>query len=207
VDARMMFCRRIEVIKPTNVRFASRSTNKRATNPRSELHRFLGPKNFKGLYRRNPLAFTPDYAKYQRSGNYISAYPIRASDRAGPSVKWKQVFAEAEGRREFSRVDSTVKPFPDNPHCKSALLVSDSLKQSISNDHLSGLSTQRISFKYQIALPRIEAILRLHEIEDSMLKQVCYIMGGPLMGGPLCEVVNDEKKTQNSISLEDKSDG
>ncbi|ANB13503.1 mitochondrial 37S ribosomal protein MRPS35 [Sugiyamaella lignohabitans] len=158
-------------------RFASslrsgQSKKKKATNPRMELNRFLGPKNFKGLYYRNPLAYTPDYAKYSKDANYITAYPIRQEDRMGPAVKWDQVFQSADNRRQYARNIDPLKPFADNPRCKSALLISDALRQSIIDEHNGGLSTQRISFKYKIALPRVEAIIKLYGVEQQFLSQV-----------------------------------
>lgn len=138
----------------------------RSTNPRSELFRFLGPRNFKGLYTKNPLAFTPGYHKFRRESSYTTAFPIMFEDKKGPSVNWKQVFNEAPNRRP--RFDSQT-PFAENKFCRTSLQIPQKLRQAICDDHRQGLTEQQISFKYTIALPRIEGILKLADIEREFL--------------------------------------
>lgn len=140
----------------------------RSTNPRSELFRFLGPKNFKGVYAKNPLAYTPGYHKYKQESSYTTAYPVLMDDKRGPSVNWKQVFTEAGNRR--TRFDARVTPFAGNTFCKTNSQVSAKLKAAICEDQKRGISEQQISFKYSIALPRVEGILKLAEIERRLVE-------------------------------------
>lgn len=127
-----------------------------------ELKAFLGKRNFKGLYTRNPLARTPDYHKFDPRKAYLTSYPIRPQyqiDRS--SVKWREVFSDKNS------VESR-RPFAENKFTKSNLLVGPTLRDAIVRRHADGASVQQISFSFGIAVPRVNAIIKLEESRKKM---------------------------------------
>lgn len=139
------------------------------TLQRRILTSFLGSKNFKGLYSKNPLAFTPNYFKYDKTKNYISAYPVRASHMYEKvKVRWDNVF---NGNRMGRQADS-LQPFPENEFCKSALIIPTNMRNRIVDEHEAGETVQKLSFKYGLSLPRVESLIRLAQIEKNMARDV-----------------------------------
>jgi Eukaryotic mitochondrial regulator protein len=145
------------------------SVRHKRTLQRRVLGAFLGPKNFKGLYSKNPLAFTPNYWKYDKTKNYITSYPVRASNiYEKVKVQWKNVFNDNRGGRY---VDS-LSPFPENEFCKSALMIPNSMRNKIVEEHEAGETVQKLSFKYGLALPRVEALINLRRVEKKLEREV-----------------------------------
>lgn len=140
----------------------------KATNPKKEAWEFFGKKNLKGLYKENPLAFTPDYAKFQKL-TYLSQFPIRRENMRGNKVIWADVLKKREVRER-----TAYKPFPQNEFCQTNFMITDNVKKNIIEDAKNGKSVQALSFTYRIAVPRIEAILKLHEIEAKWEAEVSF---------------------------------
>lgn len=149
------------------------STKRKTTVTRSKLHKFLGPKNFKGLYKKNPLAFSPDYAKYDPSRNYISNYSSLTGRLINRDTLDLKRF-EAESQR--SNLGGALQPFPFNEFCKTNQAIPEVLKTNIIKEHSNGEPLQRISFKYGISLPRVEAVVKLGEIETEWVQQVSIFL-------------------------------
>ncbi|CAN6635818.1 small ribosomal subunit protein mS45 [Trichomonascus vanleenenianus] len=130
---------------------------KRITSYRTEMRRFLGPKNFKGMYTKNPFFF----AAKNNEPTYMTSFSTRGATREGGKVDWTRVFAKDPRR--------TIQPFQENNFCKSNHLISDALRKTILSEYSSGkMTVQRLGFKYGISIPRIEAIIALDKIESSM---------------------------------------
>lgn len=176
------------------VRNASTSSSgrrkKRITSFRTNLRQFLGPKNFKGLYTKNPFF----WASKNHETNYITKYSLR-----GGNINWQKVF---QGSRERG---SDLKPFNQNEFCKSALLIPSSLKKTFVSQVNSGKSTiQQLAFKYGLSIPRIEAILKLDKIEKQMKNSVSNICIFLIECFPLhFEMMSHNFLYYISISLED----
>jgi hypothetical protein len=98
---------------------------------------------------------------------YLSQYPIRRDSMQGNKVLWDKVLKNRELKR-----GNTYHPFPQNEFCKTNFMIPDSIKKNIVEDAKNGESVQALSFKYTIAVPRIEAILKLHEIETKWQDEV-----------------------------------
>jgi hypothetical protein len=147
------------------VRHASSKRKKRITSYRTDLRRFLGPRNFKGMYTENPFFWAPK----NNTTNYMTSYTIRGADRSrdGRRHEWKRIFNNAKG--------STLQPFSENQFSKSNLLIPEDLKKRIVSEFHSGNTTvQRIGVKYGISIPRIEALVTLSKIEKEFEKEVSY---------------------------------
>ncbi|KAF5098946.1 hypothetical protein D0Z03_001115 [Geotrichum reessii] len=125
---------------------------------RSNLRRFLGPRNFKGFHLKNPFFFSPA----NKTTNYISQYSIRGDTRDSKGVNWQKVF---ENRSPANREVNHLTPFATNPHTKTALAVPGAIKARIYEDiSVNKISPQETSFKYGISVPRVEAIIELETI-------------------------------------------
>lgn len=120
---------------------------------------WLGPRNLQGEYHENKYYYVPQ----NNVPNYIvpDGVPLVSSTET-PSYRGNN------GR------DPTVNPFPQNPHCKTASIVSDDLKRKIHSAHVEkGILTQELAHKFGMKISRIEALIRLQTIEDSWKEQVC----------------------------------
>lgn len=156
------------------VRHASKkSTTKvvanQTTSMRSNLRRFLGPRNFKGFHLKNPFFFSPK----GNTTNYISQYPIRVTHRDGKGINWQKVFADSSSGNGNQRGVNPMIPFATNPHTKTAKVVPQRMKSDIARDVLDNdMSAQEASFKYGLSVPRIEAIVELEQIRLKWADQV-----------------------------------
>lgn len=119
---------------------------------------WLGPRNIRGEYYRNKYYFAPQ----DNTPNYV------VSDGNSVVVPGKETFTRAERNR-----NPALHPFAQNLHCKTASVVSDELKQQIHSAVSSGVSAQKIAQDHGIKLARVEAIVRLQEIEKKWREQVC----------------------------------
>lgn len=154
------------------VRHASKKAGKgprnQTTSMRSNLRRFLGPRNFKGFHLKNPFFFSPA----NKTTNYISQYAIRGDTRDSKGVNWQKVF---ENRSPANREVSHLTPFATNPHTKTALAVPGAIKARIYEDiTVNKVSPQETSFKYGISVPRVEAIIELETIRRKWQSEVSF---------------------------------
>lgn len=113
---------------------------------------FLGPKNVRGEYYRNRYY----YPNQDHSTNYIVVDGQTVVDLTySPTLK-----------------DKNLRPFPQNPGCQTSLMISDELKAKIIEDVASGLHYQEVAHKHGLFMLRVEAICRLHTIEQDWKQQV-----------------------------------
>lgn len=132
------------------------------TVPQQDFARFLGKKNFKGLYSKNPLARTPFHHKFDRETMFLGSYPVTDRQRMGARMTdWSKVFDE-------KNVQRTRQPFPQNSLTKTNRRIGEKLRGAILADHAAGRTVQELSFKYGIVVPRIDAIVRLTEVRQKM---------------------------------------
>lgn len=142
------------------------------------MRQFLGPKNYKGEYIMNkyfevPNNHEPKYIKPDLERGQSLTHPITGE----PVVQnYDGSFGPAPENRRLQNVPEKRKlqPFPGNPHCRTNFIIDGDLRLKIYNDiQIEGLSTQSISQKYGLKVTRIEAIVKLMEIEQKWEKSVC----------------------------------
>lgn len=131
-----------------------------------DLRSFLGRKNFKGLYTKNPLSWTPSFHGFDKRKSRLTSFPVRPrhiKDRT--VVDWPTVFSE-------QNATESRQPFPENPHTKSNRLVGAKLRQAIVEAHDEGRSAQQISFSFGLSVLRVEAVLKLHQVRKQAESQL-----------------------------------
>ncbi|QPG76969.1 hypothetical protein FOA43_004363 [Brettanomyces nanus] len=136
---------------------------------------FLGPKNYKGDYYLNKYA----YPNQNHSTNYIDP----SSERGNSLLKAKQRDAVSSTEKteegvDFSRDEGghgrqrrPLQPFPMNSHCFTDVQISKEMKEQIVNDVVKlKMPSQNVALKYGLKIQRIEAIVKLSQVEDSWKK-------------------------------------
>lgn len=160
-------------------KLGKQNPKKHDTNLKYAMRQFLGPKNFKGEYTHNkyfrvpsnhqPNYITPDLEKGQALQDPITGEPEAANpDGSLSTVPPNRAFQSMSIRRR-------LQPFPENNHCQTNFILSDDLKIQIYDEiQNKGLSTQEVSQKYGIKIPRVEAAVKLVEIEQKWESHVCH---------------------------------
>ncbi|KAG7877795.1 hypothetical protein KL937_004308 [Ogataea polymorpha] len=120
---------------------------------------FLGHKNYKGQYYDNRFAFL----KQNHSTNYI--------DRRFAEGKTK-LFAEqseeggAYEERPLSEPKDQLRPFSLNRFTVTNTMVSKDMKKQLVSEVLDeGKPLLEVAVKYKMKIQRIEALVKLHQIE------------------------------------------
>lgn len=134
------------------------------------LKAWLGPRNARGEYYRNKYYYPPQNHK----PNYIVPDGNTVVDPSKPNVNMDR-------RMGQNQRDPSLQPFPQNPYCKTALMITDDLKDTIYTRVQEGAHTQEIAHKYGIKLERVEAIVRLQSIERAWKKDVSITLIGIMM--------------------------
>lgn len=160
-------------------RLGRQHPKKHDTNLKSAMRQFLGPKNYKGEYTMNkyhdvpgnhePRYITPDLERGQSLSHPITGESVvqRYDGSFGPAPENRRLQNISEKR--------LLQPFPSNPNCRTNSVVDEDLKMKIFNDiQIEGLSTQHVSQNYGLKVTRIEAIVKLMNIEQKWEKNVCY---------------------------------
>lgn len=141
--------------------------NRRATMDKTvllnEAKQFFGPTNVKGEHCKNKFFYPPQ----NNRPNYI------VND--GRPLVGDQFPTKRPGRNFNNRErNPTVHPFPNNIYTKTAYLIPENIKDKIVEDATTnGLHPQEIAHKYSINLLRVEAILKLRDIESKFVPDVC----------------------------------
>lgn len=126
------------------------------------LDEFLGPKNYKGEYYLNKYS----YPKINHTTNYIDPRNERGNALLEPLSEF-DVNDDTEEDSRRGRNRNTLQPFPLNSSCFTNLQVSKETKIQIVNDILlNKIPSQQVALKYGLKIQRIEAILKLREIEE-----------------------------------------
>ncbi|MCP8716539.1 MAG: hypothetical protein M5E90_03880 [Asgard group archaeon] len=128
-----------------------------------EAKEFFGPKNIKGEHKYNKYYYPPQDNRPRYVVN--DGKPL-----VGDQFKTKRPGKNFNNRER----NPSVHPFPNNTYTKTAQLISDQMKDKIVEDAtIKGMHPQEIAHKYGINLLRIEAILKLKEIELKFEPKVC----------------------------------
>lgn len=122
---------------------------------------FLGPVNARGEYYRNKYYYPPQ----NHRPNYIVSDGQLVVDPSREVVE----------NRRFSdnKRNPALHPFPQNTYCKTASMVSNQLKEKIASEVQNGAHVQEVAHKYGIKIPRVEAVVKLHSIEQQWKEKVC----------------------------------
>lgn len=115
------------------------------------LKEWLGPKNIRGEYHRNIYYYPPT--------NHTPRY-IRPNGAT--------IAGDARAEPRTSNV-----PFPMNPNCTTASILSAETKAQIVRSVEGGKHAQEVAHQHKITLQRVEAILALNKIETQWSEQVC----------------------------------
>ncbi|SCU85962.1 LADA_0D11166g1_1 [Lachancea dasiensis] len=163
-------------------RLGKQHPKKHDSNLKYAMRQFLGPKNFKGEYVSNkyfnvpqnhePNYVTPDVERGQALQDHITGEPLTLQPDGSVTV------ARAGGRDRDQRGGRStghnarkLQPFPGNKHCITNRIISDELKlqihDDIENQHLSG---QDVSQRYGLKIPRVEAVVKLMDVEQKWQK-------------------------------------
>lgn len=159
-------------------RLGRQHPKKHDSNLKSGMRQFLGPRNYKGEYVMNkyfqvPNNHQPNYIKPDLERGQSLIHPI-----TGEAVvqRYDGTFGEVEENRRLRNIPGKrlLQPFPGNRHCLTNNVISEDLKLRIYNEiQLEGLSAQQVSQNYGLKIPRVEAIVKLVEIEKKWDKHVC----------------------------------
>ncbi|KAG0691414.1 hypothetical protein C6P40_000031 [Pichia californica] len=127
------------------------------------MDQFLGPKNYKGEYYLNKYA----YVKTNHTTNYINP----RNERGNALLESLSEFdvGEEDDSSSFrrNRSENALQPFPLNSKCVTNLQISNETKARIVDDILlNKIPSQQVALKYGLKIQRIEAILKLREIEE-----------------------------------------
>ncbi|GMM34034.1 mitochondrial 37S ribosomal protein [Saccharomycopsis crataegensis] len=125
------------------------------TNLRYQMSKFLGPKNYKGEYYLNKYYYPPQ----DHSPNYIKPIMERGDamikDEPSSSSPYRRLPNEAQ----------KLQPFPNNKYCKTNTFVSEDMRQKMFSQIEAGKTIQQIAYEFSISVGRIEALIRLNDIE------------------------------------------
>lgn len=139
------------------------------TNLRFQMEQFLGKKNFKGEYASNkyfsapknhqPNYITPDLENGQALVDLQSGKPL--------DIKGNVLESTA-----FVRPERKLMPFPSNPFCQTNLALTNEDKEEIyTKVCVQKVPIQEVAVNFGIKIPRLEAVVRLKEIEKKWQKQ------------------------------------
>lgn len=124
------------------------------------LKAWLGPQNIKGEYYRNKYYYPPQNNK----PNYIVA-------DGSPVVKTGQ---ELHTASSYLR-DPLRHPFPSNTHCTTNEIIPDNLKKKIyERVTIDKVLAQELAHQLGLKLTRVEAVVRLQELERGLRQEVCF---------------------------------
>lgn len=163
------------------------------TNLKYAMKQFLGPRNYKGEYKLNkyfdvelnhqPNYIKPDFEKGVVLQHPVTKQPLVVDPNEGFSSgsnksnknnysnnnstsKLRLVATDPPGALKSVKERRLLQPFPENPHCFTNKVISDNLKAKIYQDlNVNGLTSQQVSQKIGLKVPRVEAINRLYKLE------------------------------------------
>ncbi|CAK7910071.1 37S ribosomal protein S35, mitochondrial [[Candida] anglica] len=121
---------------------------------------WLGPTNIRGEYYKNKYYYPPQ--------DHQPRYIVQDGHTDGT------VQQPEENGKFFSRRNTrnVFQPFPENPHCKTALMISNELKDQMHKEvTVKGLHSQQVAHKYGIKIARVEAISKLEQIKAQWKEQ------------------------------------
>lgn len=162
-------------------RLGKQHPKKHDSNLKFAMRQFLGPKNFKGEYVFNkyyqvpqnhePNYITPEIERGNSLRDNVTGEPLVV--QADGSVKPAQ--SGAGRSRDPASGKRKLQPFPSNRYCITNRILSEELKLQIHDDiQNKQLSTQEVSQKYGLKIPRVEAVVRMVDLEQKWERHVCF---------------------------------
>ena len=124
---------------------------------------WLGPVNARGEYYRNKYYYPPQDHKPR----YVVPDGNTIVDPSKPQVS-------DDRRYNDTKRNPSLQPFPFNPHCRTASVIPNDLKAKIYEEVTqNGMHSQEVAHKYGIKITRVEAIVKLQQIEQQWKEEVC----------------------------------
>ncbi|AMD22163.1 HGL177Wp [Eremothecium sinecaudum] len=150
------------------------SRGKGDSNLKYAMRQFLGPKNFKGEYLYNKYFSPPT----DHQPNYIIPDIENGKSLVDP-VTGNAVTITADNTLVVSNrtplkpnKSRKLQPFPSNDHCKTNHILDDKTRHAIYHMvAVEKIPVQQISKKFNLKVPRVEAVVRLVELEEKLEKQ------------------------------------
>jgi len=163
-------------------RLTRQHPKKHDSNLKYAMRQFLGPKNYKGEYPLNkyndiPLNHEPNYLDPRGERGVSLRNPLNGKglqENMRGQLEEISTYDRGNDRGnnrgrmgQFNRNTPKLQPFPLNPYCKTNYMISNDTKLQIYDDiENKGLSSQQVSQKYGLKIPRVEAIVRLLKVEN-----------------------------------------
>ncbi|CAL9729111.1 small ribosomal subunit protein mS45 [Monosporozyma unispora] len=187
-QVRMLSGRRIAYPRYNFLKLNRQSPVEHDTNLKYAMRQFLGPRNYKGEYPLNRYAkpatnHTPKYIQPDLERGRSLRDPVTEEvlepktylDSQGrEQVKFEPV-ATREGNKSrsgFTHQERWIQPFPENKFCFTNYWVDSNLKRQIFKElSVEGASTQDVSHKYGLKVARVEAVVKLYQLEEKWSKR------------------------------------
>lgn len=142
---------------------------------RYQMQCFLGKKNYKNQYLDNRYFEAPQ----DHRPKYINPRRERGSPlvdfKTGEKldVYGKPIAGSGENDRSKLSFANSLKPFPQNDHCKTNLQIRKADRREIYQRIVEDKEPiQQVAVSMGIKIPRLEAIVKLVEIENRWKEQV-----------------------------------
>lgn len=144
------------------------------TNLRYQMQCFLGKKNYKNQYLDNRYFEAPQ--------DHRPKYITPRREKGSPLVDFKtgeildvygKPTGEGDGDKRKLSFESSLKPFPQNEHCKTNLQIRKADRREIyQRIVVENEPIQQVAVSMGIKIPRLEAIVKLVEVENRWKIQV-----------------------------------
>ncbi|KAH3899064.1 related to 37S ribosomal protein S35, mitochondrial [Saccharomycodes ludwigii] len=161
------------------------------TNLKYAMRQFLGPRDYKGEYPFNkyfavptnhqPKYVTPDLERGLSLRDPITGQILEVGGSGSgrntnlvPSSQSSRLSNEEDIQARINRQQTSnsaisnrrLQPFPANEFCQTNCIVGNELKEQIYQEiEVNHVSSQTVSQKYGLKIPRVEAIVKLMKIE------------------------------------------
>ncbi|SCU97185.1 LANO_0E15390g1_1 [Lachancea nothofagi CBS 11611] len=158
-------------------RLGKQNPKKHDSNLKYAMRQFLGPRNFKGEHVSNkyfrvpqnhePNYITPEIERGQALQHHVTGEPLTLQADGSVTIARS---TGSQGSRDRGRDPNSslrkLQPFPGNKHCITNRILSDELKLQIHDDiQNKHLSAQDVSQRYGLKIPRVEAVVKLMDVE------------------------------------------
>lgn len=152
---------------------------KHDSNLKYAMRQFLGPKNFKGEYIYNkyykvPQDHLPNYVSSDLENGQSLVDPITGNKCAiNPDESVSILNSKPRDIPGYRK----LQPFPHNRHCRTNFILSEDTRLQIYQKiQIEKKSTQEVAKEFNIKIPRIEAVVKLVEVEQKFKTHVCIYL-------------------------------
>lgn len=184
IQVRRLSGRRIAYPRYEFLKLSKLSPWKHDTNLKYAMRQFLGPRNYKGEYPLNryatpatnhtPKYIQPDLERGRSLRDPDTGQILEPKSYIDPQGREQVKFVPVEGSESASNSGNSKfvssqrwrQPFPQNKFCLTNYWVGSTVKRQVFEDvSVQGNSIQEVSQKYGLKVARVEALVRLHELE------------------------------------------